>query len=89
LLVHDGGIEDRKATLCALLPRADVVVFPVDCISHNAMDIVKRVCNQSGIDYHPLRSASVASFIVLLQRLQAPVAPVSAPPRSRFCLQHG
>jgi hypothetical protein len=89
LLLHDGGIEDRKGTLAALLPRADMVVFPVDCISHNAMDLVKRICGQAGIDYHPLRSSSVASCIVLLQRLHAPPARVSEAPRSRFCLRHG
>lgn len=89
LLIHDGGMEDRKGTLAALLPRADMVVFPVDCISHNAMDLVKRICGQAGIDYHPLRSSSVASCIVLLQRPHAPAARVSEAPRSRFCLRHG
>lgn len=42
---------------------------------------------QSGAVYHPLRSSSVASAILMLQRL-FPQA-VSNPPPSHFCLRHG
>lgn len=89
LVVHDGGIEDRKNTLGAVLARAALVVFPVDCISHNAVTILKRSCDQGGIAYHPLRSSSVASFILLMQRLHAPAPSLQQPPRSAFCLRHG
>lgn len=71
LLVHDGGIEDRRGMLATLLPRAHIVVFPVDCISHNAMQITKQACARHGIACHPLRTASVASFVELLQTLAA------------------
>jgi hypothetical protein len=73
LLVHDGGIEDRQGLLATMLPRADVVVFPIDCISHNAMHIAKQACARQQIGCHPLRTASVASFVALMQRLAAPV----------------
>jgi hypothetical protein len=69
LLVHDGGIEDRKGMLPTLLPRADLVVFPVDFISHNAMHVTKQACARHNIPCHPIRSASVASFVELMQRL--------------------
>ncbi|MES2262488.1 MAG: DUF2325 domain-containing protein [Pseudomonadota bacterium] len=69
LLVHDGGIEDRRGLLSAMLPRAHLVVFPIDCISHNAMHIAKQSCARHGIACHPLRTASVASFVELMQRL--------------------
>lgn len=69
LLLHDGGIEDRKGLLAALLPRADLVVFPVDFISHNAMQVAKQTCARHDIDCYPVRSASVASFVELIQRL--------------------
>jgi hypothetical protein len=72
LLVHDGGIEDHQGLLATMLPRADVVVFPIDCISHNAMHVAKHACARQQIACHPLRSASVASFIALMQRLAEP-----------------
>ncbi len=85
LLLHDGGIEDRKGLLAAALPGADMAVFPVDCIDHDAMATVKRICGRHGVPFHPVRSASAASFAALLDRLAVPPA---APP-SRFCLRHG
>ncbi len=69
LLVHDGGIEDRRGMLAAMLPQAHMVVFPVDCISHNAMHVTKQACARLDIPCHPLRTASVASFVELMQRL--------------------
>jgi hypothetical protein len=80
LLVHDGGIEDRDGLLATMLPRAQMVVFPIDCISHNAMHVAKQACARRGIACHPIRSASVASFVALMQRL-ATDAPVDALPK--------
>jgi hypothetical protein len=54
-----------------MLPRAQLVVFPVDFISHNAMLVAKQTCARHGIPCHPIRSASVASFVELMQRLHA------------------
>jgi hypothetical protein len=92
--MHDGGVEDRKGLLAAALPGADLVVFPVDCIDHDSMNMLKRVCERHQVDYHPLRTASVASFIDLIARLQtdrsaAHTAAASARPPSAFCLRHG
>jgi hypothetical protein len=94
LVVHDGGVEDRKGLLAAALPGADLVVFPVDCIDHDSMNMLKRVCERHQVDYHPLRTASVASFIDLITRLQtdrntSPNAAANARPPSAFCLRHG
>jgi hypothetical protein len=75
LLVHDGGVEDRRGLLTAMLPGADLVVFPVDCIGHNAMQVARQTCAWHGIACHPLRSASVASFVELLQRLHPAAMP--------------
>lgn len=77
LLLHDGGIEDRRGLLAAMLPRAHLAVFPVDAISHNAMHVTRQTCARHGIACHPLRSASVASFIALLQRLYPATAASS------------
>jgi hypothetical protein len=85
LAVHDGGIEDRKGLLAATLAGADAVVFPVDCVDHDSMSQVKRVCERHGVTWHALRSSSVAAFAAWL----FPLRGDGAPPVSRFCLRHG
>ncbi len=90
-LHHDGGIESRKGLLAAQLPRADVVVFPVDCIDHDSALNLKRQCERHQREFIALRSASLASFAAALQRRHAP-APDDALPGAadpRFCLRHG
>ncbi|MBN3847853.1 DUF2325 domain-containing protein [Paraburkholderia sp. Ac-20342] len=90
LVLHDGGVEDRKGLLAAALPGADIVVFPVDCVDHDSMNTLKRVCERHGIDYHPLRTASVASFVELMARLHPEhLAQLRQVPPSSFCLRHG
>ena len=66
LLHHDGGIEDSDLMLASLVSRADLVLFPVDCVSHAAVGTVKRTCRNAGKTYLPLRSAAVTSFIAAL-----------------------
>lgn len=85
LVVHDGGIEDRKGMFAATLPRADLVVFPVDCIDHDSMNTLKRVCERHQVAWYPLRTASAACFIELMTR----TATENTAPASRFCLRHG
>ncbi|MBB3261724.1 hypothetical protein F4827_006652 [Paraburkholderia bannensis] len=90
LAVHDGGVEDRKGLLAAMLANADLAVFPVDCIDHDSMSTLKRVCERHRVTWHPLRTASLASFVELMMRLHANTTPtLAAVPVSRFCLRHG
>ena len=94
MTLHDGGIEDRKGLLAAALPGANLVVFPVDCIDHDSMNLLKRMCERHQIAYYPLRTASVASFVELIGRLDAHAREVMPPDAqtgeaSRFCLRHG
>jgi hypothetical protein len=42
------------------------VVFPVDCVSHEAAWAVKRLCRAAGRPYRPLRSSGVTSFLAAL-----------------------
>ncbi len=65
-LYHDGGIEEREGLLPGLVSRADAVLFPVDCISHAAMQLVKRLCRQGAKRFVPLRSAGLAPFYAAL-----------------------
>jgi Uncharacterized protein conserved in bacteria (DUF2325) len=63
LLYHDGGIEHSTTVLPGLISRADCVVFPIDCISHDAMGTLKRQCRQAAKPFIPLRTSSLASLL--------------------------
>ena len=76
-LHHDGGIEERNGLLQGYISRADAVLFPVDCVSHAAMSLLKRLCRQSGKPFLPLRSAGLAPFCAALHSRAALVASVS------------
>ena len=62
LLHHDGGIEHSPGMLGDLVRRADIVLFPVDCVSHGAAGTVKKLCENYGKHMCPLRTASVSAF---------------------------
>jgi Uncharacterized protein conserved in bacteria (DUF2325) len=49
--------------------RADLVLFPVDCGSHEAMWSAKRLAGQQGKSYLPMRTASLAAFTHALQQI--------------------
>jgi hypothetical protein len=72
LLYHDGGIEHSTTLLPGLISRADCVVFPIDCISHDAMGIVKRQCRQLAKPFVPVRTSSLASLLSGLAALEQP-----------------
>ena len=72
-LHHDGGIEHHLNLLAGLASQADIVVFPVDCVSHHAAQAAKLLCRQTGKRFIPLRSASVASLLAALRSV-VPVA---------------
>ena len=68
LLHHDGGLAESARSLAILASRADAVLFPVDCISHSAAKMVKRICKQLDKSYFPLRRSGLASFAQFIQR---------------------
>ncbi|CAA2161216.1 hypothetical protein MBRA_06376 [Methylobacterium brachiatum] len=63
LLNHDGGIEDNLCLLAGLVGQADLAVFPISCVSHEASLHLKRHCEAQAKPFHPVRSASLASFM--------------------------
>ena len=65
---HDGGVDDRSGLLGGLVSRADFVMFPVDCVSHEAVTNVKRLCRQMSKPFMPLRSSGMGSFVAALSR---------------------
>ncbi len=73
LVHHDGGIEEKTDLLPGLVSRADRVMFPVDCVSHEAAGLTKRTCRTLGKTYVPLRTTGIAAFLAGLRR------PAAAP----------
>jgi hypothetical protein len=71
LLHHDGGVEHNPDLLAGLTSRADVVMFPVDRVSHEAALTVKRLCRQAGKPLIPLRSGGAMSLLAAIQSLAA------------------
>lgn len=71
LLYHDGGREQSPARLVGLLPRADAVLCPVDCISHDAYRRIKQFCKRSAKRLVLLPSASLPAFARGLHQLDA------------------
>jgi len=69
LLHHDGGLEQSTALLPGLVSRADVALFPVDCVSHDAMNAVKRICDQAARPYVPLRTSGLTCLLSALTTL--------------------
>jgi hypothetical protein len=67
--------------LPGLISRADLAVFPVDCVSHDAVASLKRICRQMGKRYVPLRTASLTCLLSGLAALQVETtaSPQSAP----------
>lgn len=57
LLHHDGGFEQATRCLEGLVERADVVVCPIECVSHDACLRVKGLCRRLAKPFLPVRSA--------------------------------
>ncbi|MBP81386.1 MAG: hypothetical protein CL395_05370 [Acidiferrobacteraceae bacterium] len=69
LFYHDGGREDGDKRLAAILSRADLVVCPIDCISHSAIECVKRECQKLNKHFIPLRRSSLSAFAQALDKV--------------------
>jgi hypothetical protein len=77
-LHHDGGIEHSMTLLPGLISRADCTMFPIDCISHDAMGMVKRQCRLAGKPFIPLRTSSLACLLSGLTALARAPKPEPA-----------
>jgi len=79
LLHHDGGLDDNTALLPGLISQSDVIVFPVDCVSHGAVASVKRLSQQLAKRYVPLRTSSLSCLFSTLCRLTSERSPDATP----------
>ena len=67
-LHHDGSVEHHLNLLAGLASQANLVVFPVDCISHHAAHLAKQLCRQTHKRFVPLRSAGATSLLAALRQ---------------------
>jgi hypothetical protein len=70
LLHHDGGQEESLQSLGRLVDRADFVLCPIDCVSHQACLKVKGLCRRRAKPFVPLRSSSATCFARAIRALQ-------------------
>lgn len=61
-LHHDGGLEQSLEAVTRVLCNVDVVICPVDCVSHAACLLAKQACRNLGKAFIPLRSAGLSSL---------------------------
>ena len=59
---HDGGKHDGRLRLGSILPQADAVVCPLDCVSHDAANRVKQFCKRHDKQLVFLPRSSLAAF---------------------------
>ncbi|MBT5230728.1 MAG: DUF2325 domain-containing protein [Methylococcales bacterium] len=59
---HDGGLDGNTANLDQMLKRADFVMCPVTCVSHDACLKVKRYCKRHEKLFIPLKSTGISAF---------------------------
>ncbi len=59
---HDGGKEASRNTLPKLLSTADAVLCPIDCVSHDACNCVKKICKRYQKPLVFMRSSGLSSL---------------------------
>jgi len=62
-LHHDGGLHSGRSRLGKLLPQADAVLCPLDCVSHDAAYKIKKYCKQNSKKLIWLPRSSLAAFM--------------------------
>lgn len=67
---HDGGMENSFSMLAEVIKKADTIFCPLDCISHNACKIIKRMCARNQKECILLRSSGMSSFSRALDRVE-------------------
>lgn len=68
-IFHDGGIEQSTSRLSEVLSKVDIVMCPLDCISHDACRFVKKSCKRHQKKLILLKKSGVSSFRRGLDRI--------------------
>lgn len=59
---HDGGKEDQRVKLAKMLTRADAVICPISCVSHDACLRAKKLCKSQIKPFITMRSPGLSSL---------------------------
>ena len=59
---HDGGKEDQRSRLGTMMSKADVVICPVNYVSHDACLRAKKICKSQAKPFIPMRSAGLSAL---------------------------
>lgn len=62
LLHHDGGLHDGLERLSGCVEKADAILCPVDCVSHDAVGRIKKACERCRKPFVPLRGHGTSAF---------------------------
>ncbi len=66
---HDGGLEDKIARLPDAIDQGDLVICPVDCVSHSACKVAKKHCKRKDCPFVLLRSSGLSTFVNALTEI--------------------
>ena len=72
---HDGGIEDSRQRLDAMLSSADAVVCATDAVSHDAYYRLKGFCKRHAKPHAFLKSSGISTFAQALDNVAVTVNP--------------
>jgi hypothetical protein len=72
LLHHDGGQSEALSLLPGLISQAQFVLFPLDCVGHNAVSTIKKFCKQAEKPYIPLPRSGLGSLLRALEHVPGP-----------------
>ncbi|OUR91747.1 hypothetical protein A9Q81_17535 [Gammaproteobacteria bacterium 42_54_T18] len=70
-IYHDGGRHDGRQRLDSVLAQADTVVFPMDCVSHDAYFCIKKHCERLDKKLVMIPHASLSAFAKGLEEVAA------------------
>ncbi len=70
-IYHDGGRHDGRQRLDSVLAQADTVVFPMDCVSHDAYFCIKKHCERLDKRLVMIPHASLSAFAKGLEEVAA------------------
>lgn len=59
---HDGGKETSRRQLPGMLNKADLVLCPIDCVSHDACLCVKKMCKRYQKPFVLMRNSGIATL---------------------------
>ena len=72
---HDGGIEDSRQRLDAMLSSADAIVCATDSVSHDAYYRLKRFCKRYEKPHAFLKSSGISTFAQALGNVAESASP--------------